>query len=242
MRFAAHATGAWVSRRAAKARSLAMSGLWALVAPAALAQPQSQPPSPAPTVAASPGGVDAQALHPAPLSQLLATARSLIDGGRADVAFRTLEARVADYAGDPDFDYLLGLAALDSGRPGQAVIALERVLMVRPGFLQARAEIARAYFALRERENARREFETVAAQRIPEDARRIIGRYRTRSAASTRPGGPAWSDCSNSRPATTRTSTSGAPRVSGCLPTAPQSFRWASAFREAVPFSPARWA
>jgi len=177
MRFAAHATGAWVSRRAAKARSLAMSGLWALVAPAALAQPQSQPPSPAPTVAASPGGVDAQALHPAPLSQLLATARSLIDGGRADVAFRTLEARVADYAGDPDFDYLLGLAALDSGRPGQAVIALERVLMVRPGFLQARAEIARAYFALRERENARREFETVAAQRIPEDARRIIGRY-----------------------------------------------------------------
>jgi len=57
------------------------------------------------------------------------------------------------------------------------VIALERVLMERPGFLQARAEIARAYFALREHENARREFEAVAAQRIPEDARRVIGRY-----------------------------------------------------------------
>ncbi len=101
----------------------------------------------------------------------------LIDSGQADSAFRMLQTRVGDYAGDADFDYLLGLAAIDSGRPGEAVIALERVLMTRPGFLQARAEIARAYFALREHENARREFEAVAAQRIPEDARRVIGRY-----------------------------------------------------------------
>ncbi|GMV03202.1 MAG: DUF560 domain-containing protein [Burkholderiaceae bacterium] len=108
---------------------------------------------------------------------LLAQARRLIDGGQPGVALRLLEARIADYGGDPDFDYLLGLAALDSGEPGQAVIALERVLMARPDFLQARAEIARAYFALRERENARREFETVAAQTIPEQARQVIGQY-----------------------------------------------------------------
>ena len=88
-----------------------------------------------------------------------------------------LEARAAELAGRPDFDYLLGLAALDSGRPGQAIFALERVLMARPDFLPARAEIARAYFMARETENARREFAAVAARRIPEAARQTIGRY-----------------------------------------------------------------
>lgn len=112
-----------------------------------------------------------------PLATLLANARRLIDSGRADAAWQALDARIDEYAGDPEFDYLLGLAALDSGRPGQAVLALERALIVRPGFLQARAEIARAYFAIHERENARREFETVAAQRIPDEARVVIGRY-----------------------------------------------------------------
>lgn len=125
--------------------------------------------------------VIAQAGEPAdsrtPLARLLEEARRLVDSDRADAAFRMLDARVADYAGDTEFDYLLGLAALDSGRPGQAVMALERVLMNRPDFLPARAEIARAYFVIRERENARREFETVAAQRIPDEARRVIGQY-----------------------------------------------------------------
>lgn len=114
---------------------------------------------------------------PASLADLLVAARRWLDAGEAEAAFHALDARVGDYAGDPEFDYLLGLAALDSRRPGQAVFALERALMVRPDFLQARAEIARAYFEIRERENARREFETVAGQRIPEEARRVIGRY-----------------------------------------------------------------
>jgi len=178
MRPAATAAGARGSRRAATARSLALSTLIAFAAPGALAQsnPASPEPGPAPD-APAPADASGRAAAATPLAQLLARARRLIDNGQADATFRMLQARVADYAGDPDFDYLLGLAALDSGRPGEAVIALERVLMVRPGFLQARAEIGRAYFALRERENARREFETVAAQRIPEDARRVIGRY-----------------------------------------------------------------
>jgi len=111
------------------------------------------------------------------LAELLPQARNWIDRGEAERAWQALDARVGDYGGDPEFDYLLGLAALDSGRPGRAVFALERVLMVKPDFLQARAELARAYFALREHENARREFETVAASEIPREARQVIGRY-----------------------------------------------------------------
>ncbi len=152
----------------------------AAVAALALAQPvaaqlrlpAAQPP-PAPA-----GGPEAGRESPrTPLAALLVHTRELLAGGQAEQAFRALDARVGDYGGEPDFDYLLGLAALDTGRPGQAVLALERVLMRRPDSLPARAEIARAYFAIRERENARREFEIVAAQRIPDEARRVIGQY-----------------------------------------------------------------
>lgn len=178
MRFVATPAGAQRLRRTAVARSFALSVIIAVAAPDALAQPQPPSPKPGPAFdAPASAGASGRPATPAPLAQLLANARVLIDSGQADSAFRMLQARVGDYAGDADFDYLLGLAAIDSGRPGEAVIALERVLMTRPGFLQARAEIARAYFALREHENARREFEAVAAQRIPEDARRVIGRY-----------------------------------------------------------------
>lgn len=123
------------------------------------------------------GAAPAPATTRTPLAELLGNARRQIDAGQAEAAWRALEARLDDYAGDPEFDYLLGLAALDSGHPGRAILALERVLIVRPDFLQARAEIARAYFVARERENARREFETVAAQRVPEPVRQVISRY-----------------------------------------------------------------
>lgn len=173
------ASPAQARRPAARARALVASLLLGIASAASFGQDRSPPgpQPPGPPSRAAPAGEALPALAPTSLAQLLAHARRLVDGGQPDAAFRALDARVADYAGDPEFDYLLGLAALDSGRPGQAVIALERALIARPDFLQARAEIARAYFAIREHENARREFETVAAQRIPEEARRVIGRY-----------------------------------------------------------------
>lgn len=158
--------------RVALLATVLLIGVLAVFAPSVSAQPAGNA---APTGDGAPAAGSAH--DRVPLPALLADARRLIDSGRAEAAWQALDARVDDYAGDPEFDYLLGLAALDSGRPGYAVLALERALIVRPGFLQARAEIARAYFAIRERENAQREFETVAAQRIPEEARRVIGRY-----------------------------------------------------------------
>lgn len=46
-------------------------------------------------------------------------------------------------AGDPEYDYLLGMAAADSGHLGEALIALQRVLAKQPNYAQARAEYAR---------------------------------------------------------------------------------------------------
>lgn len=117
------------------------------------------------------------AAAPAALGELLSSARRLMAGGDASAAYALLEPQTRWYAGAPEFDHLLGEAAMDAGRPGQAVLAFERVLAADPGHLQARAELARALLATRETEAARREFEAVAAQRIPPEVRTIIDRY-----------------------------------------------------------------
>jgi tetratricopeptide (TPR) repeat protein len=106
-----------------------------------------------------------------PLGELLGQARRRLDAGQPEAAYRLLEPRTALYAGSVDFDYLLGLAALDAGRPGEAVLALERVLAAEPGHRPARAEIGRAYLQLRELESARRELETVARSELPPQVR-----------------------------------------------------------------------
>ncbi len=113
----------------------------------------------------------------AALAALLAEARVALDAGRPDEAFRMLDAQAARYAGAPGFDYLLGLAALDSGRPGIAVLALERVLAADPTDLPARAEIGRAHLLLRELDAARRELETVARGELPPAVRDTVRRY-----------------------------------------------------------------
>jgi tetratricopeptide (TPR) repeat protein len=109
--------------------------------------------------------------------QVLDQAKQLLEARRAREAFDLLRPLEARRAGEIEFDYLLGIAALDAGDAQSAVFALERVLAVNPNYLQARAEIARAYFVLGEKENARREFQTVRAQNPPEAARQTIDRY-----------------------------------------------------------------
>src|SRR5690606_15928844 len=83
------------------------------------------------------------------------------DGAQAEQAYRALEAGVDERAGDPAFDYALGIAALDSGRYGEAIIALQRVLAVQPNHAEARAELARAYALAGDIDTARAQFATV---------------------------------------------------------------------------------
>ena len=106
-------------------------------------------------------------------------ARRLLEAGKPQEAYRVLQPLEPQRAGDADFDYLLGIAALDAGDAERAVFALERALAVRPGFSQARAEIARAYAALGERKAARQELETVksTATDLAPEARATIDRF-----------------------------------------------------------------
>ncbi len=114
---------------------------------------------------------------PAQADEILERARELIGQHHPQAAYELLSPLQAERAGDPEFDYLLGVAALDSGHRSEAVFAFERVLAVDPEHKLARAEIARAYFELKEYETARGEFESLQGQAIPDEVKEVMNRY-----------------------------------------------------------------
>jgi len=109
--------------------------------------------------------------------ELLGKAREHLEARQPAQAYSLLAAQQSRRAGDPDFDYLLAIAALDSGKPTEAVFALERVLSANPGNGPARLELARAYFMLGETTASRLEFETVKMQQPPDQVNRVIQEY-----------------------------------------------------------------
>lgn len=98
---------------------------------------------------------------------LLIQAKQHLDNGDAQGAYNMLIPLQSDRAGDPQYDYLLGTAALGIGKNTEAVFALERVLAVQPNSAPAREAIARAYYNLKELETAKREFENVSKSDLP---------------------------------------------------------------------------
>lgn len=107
----------------------------------------------------------------------LSRARQLMEQRNPAAAYSLLKPLEGEQAGNPEYDYLLGIAALDAGRLTEAVFALERVLAVRPDHAQARAEIGRAYYQLGEVETARRELEAVRQQTLPPDVALTIQKF-----------------------------------------------------------------
>ena len=145
---------------------------------AASAQPGRPFGPPAGTNAAqSPGGDNAVPPSLLSLRALLQQARQLLQQQDPQAAYDLLEPHTATYSSAEDFNYLLGIAALDSGRPSQAVVALERVLALNPEHTLARAEIGRAFLALRETAAAKREFQTVARTELAPEVQDTVSRY-----------------------------------------------------------------
>ncbi len=128
---------------------------------------------------ASSGNPLARQSSPAPLSfnQTLEEAEKLVASGNPDKAYALLAPLEIEHAGEERFDYLLGIAALDSGQPDKATFALERVLIVNPNSAAARLDIARAYFKLGDMPRARIAFSQVLQMNPPPQARANIEKY-----------------------------------------------------------------
>ena len=88
----------------------------------------------------------------------LNAARALLVDGRAGEAFDRLSGAEFARSGEPEFDYVFGLAALASGRPAIATLAFERVLAVAPDYAAAHLDMGRAYYALGDLERAEQSF------------------------------------------------------------------------------------
>jgi tetratricopeptide (TPR) repeat protein len=108
---------------------------------------------------------------------LVRRALALEAKGQMGEAYSLLAPQIAARAGDPDFDYALGLAAADSGQTGQAIAAFQRVLAVQPKNAQARTEIARVYALAGDVDTARAEFDTVIDDpTVPDPVRQRLNR------------------------------------------------------------------
>jgi len=107
----------------------------------------------------------------------LSDATSLMNAGKPADAYALLLPNEFERAGEVRFDYLLGIAALDSGKPDKATLALERVLAVDPNYAGARLDMARAYYQLGDLARAKNEFNLVMKQDPPEAARATIKKY-----------------------------------------------------------------
>ncbi|MDP1941673.1 MAG: tetratricopeptide repeat protein [Gallionella sp.] len=109
--------------------------------------------------------------------QPLRDAEALIKNGNPAAAYALLKPLEFERSGEIRFDYLFGIAALDSGHADKATLAFERVLTMDPNFAGARLDMARAYYQLGDLPRAKTEFETVLGQNPPELAKATIQKY-----------------------------------------------------------------
>lgn len=123
---------------------------------------------------------------------LLDRARKLLADGNPKQAFVELAAAQSRLSGTPEFDYLLGVSALDSNRFEDAIIAFERVLAINPNHAGAQMDLGRAYFGLGSFDLAEAAFRSLKAQNPPPQALQAINQYL--EAIQTRKGEsrPGW--------------------------------------------------
>jgi outer membrane protein len=108
---------------------------------------------------------------------VLDSARRLLATGNAKQAYTELAAAQDKMTGMPEFDYLLGVAALDSGHIEDAIIAFERVLALVPNHAGAQMDLARAYYAAGSFDLAEAAFLKLRASNPPPAAQIAINRY-----------------------------------------------------------------
>ena len=109
--------------------------------------------------------------------QVLERARGLLASGNAKQAYSELAPLQDKLSGTPEYDYLLGVSALDSGRNEEAIIAFERVLAVTANHAGAQMDLARAYYATGSYDLAEAAFIKLRAANPPPAAQQTISRY-----------------------------------------------------------------
>lgn len=104
-------------------------------------------------------------------------AESLLAGGNTRNAYELLRAYESELSGNPYFDYLLGVASLDSGYSSEAILSLQRAVAAAPDFSGARMELARAHYEAEEYGIAQAMFAGLLGEDPPPAVRDVISGY-----------------------------------------------------------------
>lgn len=107
-------------------------------------------------------------------AELVAQMNALIEMGRYQEAYALAQTGLFEYEGEANFDFAYGLAALESGRPDEAVFAFERIVANNAQQQRVRLELARAYFLSQNYAAAETLFREVLASNPTENVRANI--------------------------------------------------------------------
>ena len=110
-------------------------------------------------------------------SATLTSLEGLVNQSNYQQAWQYAQQLIKDNEGDPRFDYLYGLSALETGNYNQAVFALDRVTVNQPNAIRPRLELARAYLKINNDQAALREFREVLNLNPPATVRNNVNRY-----------------------------------------------------------------
>ena len=110
----------------------------------------------------------------ADLTAPMVEARALLRNGQPLAAYDALMKMEYEGSGDIEFDYLLGVAALEAGKPDKATLALERVLESNPNYAGARIDMGRAFMLLGDAVRAQEEFTAVLELNPPDVVRERV--------------------------------------------------------------------
>lgn len=108
---------------------------------------------------------------------VLQQADALLSRQQAAAALQLLSPLEDERAGDPAYDYLLGLAYLEHQEPTLAVFAFERCLAAAPDNGPCRVQMARTHLAMGETSNARTELQTIQSYNPPPAVQALVSQY-----------------------------------------------------------------
>lgn len=103
--------------------------------------------------------------------------QSLFENYQRGQSYEYAKRYQSEMEGDPYFDYLFGVSAIDTGHSSEGTFALERVLLIFPNDQVARIELARGHFNLQEYSLAKASFQTVLSNNPPATVRDIAEAY-----------------------------------------------------------------
>lgn len=102
--------------------------------------------------------------------------RTLLEQGKHSEAYIAAK-KYPSELGNPSFDFYFGVAAINSGKVSDGVLALERYLLNFPKNQTARLELGRGYYLLGDDARARDEFDAVLANNPPAEVTRVVREY-----------------------------------------------------------------